>query len=217
MVANRQIEHIGANGQNRSTIEVFKDGHIVSDGKFDVIYSDKSRELSERHWSPVEVAFIAAKLLVLDKSSMVLDVGSGTGKFCHIGATVTPGTFVGVEQRLPFVKESQRISIDFKIDRVQFIHGCAFHVDWKAYSAIYLFNPFLEYFDLYCSLDENLMVNEKIYEQSIATTEANLAAMPKGTRVVTFHGFGGKMPDSYRQYFYCRYSNDYVRAWLKES
>jgi len=73
-------------------------GAQVADLEFDAIYPQWVRRLSEQHWTPLDVCIRAAELLVTDERSTVLDVGSGAGKFCLIGAASTGATFVGVEQ-----------------------------------------------------------------------------------------------------------------------
>src|SRR4030095_5525386 len=57
------------------------------------------RRFSVMYWTPVHVARRAAQLLVTGADSQVLDVGSGPGKFCLVGALATLGHFTGVEQR----------------------------------------------------------------------------------------------------------------------
>ena len=43
------------------------------------------------HWTPVHVARRAAQFLVTGPETRVLDVGSGPGKFCLVGALATQG------------------------------------------------------------------------------------------------------------------------------
>lgn len=198
------------------SLGVIRNEQLVSDEEFDLVYSDYARQLSDYHWTPVAVAFTAARILVRDPKSRVLDVGSGAGKFCHVGASATPGTFVGIEQRARLVEESRRVAMEHGVEGVEFIHGNAFDMDWKDYDGIYLFNPFLENVDSFCRLDDDLPLNSEIYRQSIAKVETNLRAMPKGTRVVTYHGFGGNIPRDYQPFFSCRHGGDYIRAWVKD-
>ena len=74
-------------------------GWELTDLEFDRVYPSWVRRLSDMHWTPVEVARRAAALLAVDPTTRVLDVGSGVGKFCLIGALTTRATFVGIEQR----------------------------------------------------------------------------------------------------------------------
>ena len=70
-----------------------------SDLNFDKIYPKSSQEHSARHFTPVSIAIKAAKLLVDSPTDKILDIGSGVGKFCCIGAAVTEANFYGVEKR----------------------------------------------------------------------------------------------------------------------
>lgn len=215
VVTTRKIRIVRDEVPSRVALNALRSGRAISDNEFDVIYSDVARHLSESHWTPVVVALGVAKLLVRDHDSKVLDVGSGVGKFCQIGASVTPGTFVGVEQRAKFVEESRRVCLERNIARAHFIHGNAFDLDWSTYDAIYLFNPFYEHVEPLCRLDGELDLSAEIFASHIARVEEKLRSMPKGTRVATYHGFGGKMPKCYDSFFFCRHGGDYVRAWVK--
>ena len=103
IVAAGKIKLLSATGSSKNDLGILRNGELVSDEEFDLIYSDFARQLSSCQWTPVAVAFAAARLLVRDRVCKVLDVGSGVGKFCQIAASVAPGTFVGVEQRARLV------------------------------------------------------------------------------------------------------------------
>src|SRR6185437_914320 len=61
----------------------------LTDSDFDAIYPAPVRRVSASFWTPVSVAVRAADLLVDDPSTRVLDIGSGVGKFCIVGAAFT--------------------------------------------------------------------------------------------------------------------------------
>jgi len=96
-------------------------GAQVADLEFDAIYPQWVRRLSEQHWTPLDVCIRAAELLVTDERSTVLDVGSGAGKFCLIGAASTGATFVGVEQRPRLVRIARETSRRAGVTNVEFI------------------------------------------------------------------------------------------------
>jgi len=68
-------------------------------------------------------------------------------------------------------------------------------IDWDDFDSLYLFNPFEA--DL---LGENYGETRKkwaVFGHEVTRVEDWLAQLASGTRVVTYHGFGGEMPDSY--------------------
>jgi hypothetical protein len=50
----------------------------------------------------------------------------------------------------------------------------------------------------------------------IRFTRAQLAATPVGTRVVTYHGYGGQMPPGFRCARREGRGSDFVELWIKE-
>src|SRR5207253_2009759 len=86
----------------------------------------------------------AARLLRPRPGERVLDVGSGSGKFCVVGSLATPGVFVGVEHREPLVHEARRLARLFGARRGRFLHGDALALDWASYRCLYFYNPFAQ-------------------------------------------------------------------------
>src|SRR4051812_11609675 len=84
--------------------------NAVDDAYFDRIYPDWAQRMSRLHWTPVPVALRAAQLLTENHSSgaRVLDLGSGAGKFCLVGASTYGGDFFGIEQRSHLVNLSKK-------------------------------------------------------------------------------------------------------------
>src|SRR5687767_357801 len=106
-------------------------GEPVSDSAFDHIYPEHVRAVSDVHWTPVDVARQAVALLAPKPGTRVLDVGSGAGKLCFIGAAVTGATFVGIEQRQWLVELTNELAARAEIPRTRFLHGNALAADWS--------------------------------------------------------------------------------------
>jgi ubiquinone/menaquinone biosynthesis C-methylase UbiE len=139
------------------------------------------RHLSSVHWTPSAVAARAVEWLAPAEAMRVLDVGSGVGKLCLIGAMRTSSHWYGVERERPLVASAIEAAETLGLrERTCFLHGDALAIDWSAFEALYFYNPFDPGTD-------------------IAHVEARLAALRPGVRVVTYCGFGGVMPAGYDQ------------------
>lgn len=178
-------------------IESVSSGRRASDFRFDRIYPSAVRQFTRPHWTPFEVAIRAAELLVTDSKTRVLDVGSGAGKFCLIGAMTTPATFCGVEQRGYLVNVCRAIASTYRIPRVSFVHENMASLDWSAFNAFYFFNPFYENINSGIRMGHEIEFSVQRYERCIRITQKKLAMTPLGTRVVTYHGMGGEMPEGF--------------------
>jgi hypothetical protein len=176
-----------------------KHGAPISDAAFDEIYPDEIKKLSRVHWTPIEVIKRATQLLVKHPNARVLDVGSGVGKFCLVGAMVSDGRFHGIEQRKHFVDLANSLVSRYKLPRTTFIHGNFKEIDWSDYDAVYLFNPFQENKTPEQRLDNTVPLSRDIYRDYVIAAFAKLETLKKGARVVTYHGFGGVFPESFER------------------
>jgi SAM-dependent methyltransferase len=199
-------------------LEALKDHKIIRDRDFDKLFPKRYQEISETHWTPVEIARRAAQLLVVDSTTRVLDVGSGIGKFCFIGALTTPGQFVGVEQRPHLVKLAHQLVTDFQIPKVLFLEGDARGVDWSQFQSFYLYNPFVEnIYSCNVRIDQTVEFGKTRYQELVRWVQKRLHLLPVGTRVATYHGFGGDMPPGYELIVEVPGDGDFLQLWIKTS
>lgn len=169
----------------------------VPDELFDRQYPRPQRYRSHNHWTPVEVATRVAELLAASPDGHVLDVGAGVGKVCIVGALATTTMWYGMERDLGMVRLAQRVSRQLGVGhRTLFMHGEATSMDWSPYGGVYLYNPFAESLFTREIIDPGLRRTRYLAE--VAATEAKLATLRPGTLVVTYHGFGGEMPDDFK-------------------
>jgi SAM-dependent methyltransferase len=173
-------------------------GLSVTDEAFDRCLPRRARALSGAQWTPVRVARRAAELLVTKPGARVLDVGSGVGKFCVIGALTTAGRFTGVEQRARLVEVARALVRAGRIPRCAFKHGNATDLDWNGYDGIYLYNPFAEHLITSARQDDSIRYGLDTYRLYVERVEYMFANLRPGVRVVTYHGFGGTMTDHWR-------------------
>ncbi len=174
-------------------------GEPVTDEELDRLFPAWVRRSSRRHWTPVGVAVRAAQLLVAHRRTRVLDVGCGPGKLCLVGACVTDGHFVGVEQRPHLVRVGREVARRCQVERCEILHGNVLDVDWRRFDAFYLFNPFAENLPGYPPIDATVRLSRYAYRKYVRFVEERLAELPAGARVVTYHGFGGRLPARWRE------------------
>ncbi|MDB4962251.1 MAG: hypothetical protein JWP01_2250 [Myxococcales bacterium] len=168
----------------------------VPDRVFDRLYPKHVRRLSSVHWTPVSVALRAAEWLAPTAGARVLDVGSGPGKLCCIGAAARGGTWHGVERDPALVEAANAAAKLLDLERsTTFSAGEMEVVDWHSFDSLYFYNPFAAI--LFGEAPFAKAVRWSMLTDQIARTEAHLADLSVGTRVVTYEGFGGDMPDGY--------------------
>lgn len=162
----------------------------MQDATFDQVFPTSHRFRSYLHWTPVDVAMRAVALLAPTPQCKVLDVGAGVGKFCLIGASVTHGTWFGVERDAEMVRVATRAAARMNLEhRTHFLHGDASSVDWSRFDAFYLFNPFAE---ILAYGPDDALARRDSYVEAIDFVQRQLSRTAPGTRVVTYHGFGGE-------------------------
>lgn len=205
--------------------QIADDPTSIEDEKFDFIYPAQIRELSSLHWTPVAVAAEAAKLLVTAPGLRVLDVGSGAGKFCLVGASLTDGRFTGVEQRSDLVAAARQAARELYLPRrslgeggwipdAQFIHGNVLDIDFATYDAFYLFNPFEENMHYGHKIDSDVRFSAALFKRYTSHVSSQLGARPIGTRVVTYMGYADDIPACYS----CEEAlfGDDLKLWIKQ-
>lgn len=167
-------------------------GLPVDDCAFDLIYPSSQRFRSWLHWTPLEVAQRACELLAPVAGEKVLDVGSGVGKPCLVGALTTEASWFGIERDPDMVRAANEAAKRLGVaDRASFRLGDMELMDWSVYDAFYLFNPFAE---LLAGDDLDALDRRVRYVDNVELVQHKLAHAARGTRVVTYHGFGGDMP-----------------------
>ncbi len=166
--------------------ELLKLNMDIPDHDFNAIYPARISRLARKHWSSVSVSKLASAFLADRPGTRVLDIGSGAGKFCMIGATNTKGHFTGVEQRGELVALSTQLSASYRIHNVKFIHANITSIKFTDYNAFYFYNSFYENIDMLNSIDGTVRLAAHLYRQYSVYLVEQLASLPLGTRLVTF-------------------------------
>jgi SAM-dependent methyltransferase len=187
-------------------------GLDLADDDFDVLYPNWARDLSRIHWTPVAVAHRAATLLVARPGTRVLDVGSGVGKFAIVGSLATEGVFCGIEQIRTFVEVARATAKNVGTKTAQFLHGNMMTLDWSTFDAFYLYNPFLESLE---RPEDPTDVEPELVRAYVQFVRERLHVAAPGTRVVTYHGFGGALPRCYQLEVQEPCGTDVLELWVK--
>ena len=191
-----------------------RSGALVLDRDFDDVFPYEVRRVSRVFWTPVAVAMRAARLLAPQPGARILDVGAGVGKFCIVAAATVGAHVRGVEHRGHFVDIARGAASKVGVD-VDFVHGTLEDEDASAVDGVYLFNPFAENLSSPRDhLDKTVELSLSRFWRDVGTTECFLRAARAGTRVVTYCGFGGTMPEDYVLALRERRSSN-LELWIK--
>lgn len=189
----------------------------AADEIFDSLYPHHVRAASRIFWTPVAVALRAAALLERLGVRQVLDVGSGPGKFCLAAAAAARGlTFTGIEQRAELVDLARAAAGRLGLSNAKFRLGDALGADFGAFDALYFFNPFGEnLFDDEEAFDHHVERSGERYMAEVACIEQMLIEARLGLVVVTYHGFGGRIPSCFELATAEPCGTSWLRVWVK--
>jgi SAM-dependent methyltransferase len=156
-----------------------------------------NQEVDECHWTPAEIAVVAAQMLVVRPGIRVLDIGSGTGEFCVAGAIATLGHFTGVEQRGHLVTQAKQTLTAKAIENVNYLHANITEISFDDFDAFYLFNPFQENLIPLLKIDSTVELSAALHDDYVKYVANELAQAPVGTRVVTYIGGYEAIPSNF--------------------
>lgn len=173
--------------------------------------------VSTQFWTPLAVAWQATHWLRELGARSVLDIGSGAGKFC-VAAHLAGGLrCTGLEQRARLVEAARQLARVFEVEeQVCFLHGALGEVPLPEVDAYYMYNPFGEnLFGPDDHLDEDVELGTGRYSRDLSAAESLLDGAPVGTVLLTYNGFGGDVPSSYRAIRVDDSRLNVLRAWRK--
>jgi len=196
--------------------QALRSGHLL-DRAFDRFLPLDLQALSSMYWTPLQVVQRAARWLSDLDVRTVVDVGSGSGKFCVAAALTSDCRFLGLEQRPRLVAAARALAELFAVeDRVEFVEGTLGETDVPPADAYYFFNPFGE--NLYGAgdnIDEDVELSDERYGRDVAIAEDLLRRVPAGTFLLTYNGFGGRVPEGYQEVRVDREMPSVLRMWQK--
>lgn len=197
--------------------EALKRGGLVEDEAFDAIYGSRARAASRCYWTPVAAAQAAAKLFAQAGCKHVLDVGSGVGKFAVIATLTAELEVHGVEHRAHLVHEARRAALAYA-SSARFSHAPIESITPRDYDGFYLFNPFGENLVHPTNrLDRTVPLGPPRYGKDVERVECWLSRAAVGTSIVTYNGFGGRVPGSFELVSSLPGFNCPLRLWTKRT
>ena len=197
--------------------ESLREGTLANDDDFDQFIPYDDRRVSSDYWTPLRVATRAAQWLDYFGARSVVDVGSGVGKFCVAAALGSRCHFIGIEHRTRLVTAARALARTFNVeDRVHFVQSAMSDSGWPKADAYYMYNPFGENLCRFeHQLDGDVELGIDRYKREIAEAERFIEHAPPGTLLLTYNGFGGRVPDSYEQVAIDRDQPYELRMWRK--
>jgi predicted RNA methylase len=160
---------------------------------------------SRIHFTPVRVALKVREWLGLDPDVRMLDVGSGCGKFCLILAASGPGSVAGIEQRPDLHMVAQTAARSMGLSNASFLCGRMEHLDWSEFNTFYFYNPFFDQTPFSGILSSSLLT----------AVEDKLNSARSGSRVITYHGMGGPLPEDWRLTQAQEFGTGELVLWVK--
>ncbi|HEU4727980.1 MAG TPA: hypothetical protein VFT22_08835 [Kofleriaceae bacterium] len=187
----------------------------VSDTELDQVFPDDLRDRSHLHWTPVAIAVRVAELLAPSPGDRVLDVGAGAGKLCLVGAIVTGATWWGIEQDAVLVAAANRAAWSLGVEhRTRFVHGDGSRLPWDEFGAFYFYNPFTTPM---LAPHASPFLRYATIQNTLRRVEQRLATARVGARVVTYYGFGGKLPADYTLIAREPVGGDALELWVRQA
>ncbi len=185
-----------------------------SNEEFNQLYPLHIQAHAQRHWTPLNVARKAASFLSIEKDVRILDIGSGTGKFCLAAAYYTPDAlFYGVEQRKNLISYAESTNDILHLENVSFIHSNFTQLDFRNYDHFYFYNSFYENLAGTDKIDDSIDYSGELYNYYNRYLYRQLEQKPAGTRLVTFHSLEDEIPPGY--YVVGTEMNNLLKFWIK--
>jgi len=174
-------------------------GRWPTDDAFDRCLDGELQVMSACYWSQLAVAACAARWLRQLGVDSVVDIGSGAGKFCVAAALATRCQFFGLEQRSRLVAAADELARSFGVaDRVRFARSTFGEDPVPVADVYYFYNSFGEnLFPYEDRLDLEVELSSHRFVACVAAAEELLRCAPVGTHLLTYNGFGGRVPSSY--------------------
>lgn len=174
-----------------------KAGKEVFDDEIDFLFDPQFQQHSDRHFTSIYIVQLAVQFLSENGDKHILDIGSGTGKFCLVGGMISKSRFTGVEYREDFIFEAKRLVLAAELSNVEFLHANILDCSFQDFNAFYMFNPFLEQVDPTATMGSGVQPSETLYRRYNQHVAHQLNQCFIGTRLVTYYINEKLVPQSF--------------------
>ena len=144
---------------------IYLDNYFTEESHFCQLYPLDIQKLDIIHWSPLIIINRAVKYLTNKPNAKILDIGSGSGKFCLAGTYYKPSAFFyGVEQRQYLVDCARSVRIKLGKLNAEFIHKNFTQIDFSEYDNFYFYNSFFENIEGTDKIDDTIAHSVELYD-----------------------------------------------------
>lgn len=192
-------------------------GSDIQDSEFDQIFPPYYQFQSTIHWSPIIAARqIADWIAPLGLKSFV-DIGCGVGKLCLLLRILTEYKITGIEQRPKLVGIANKIIKINGFKNISVVQLNMLDLNWEEHDIYYLYNPFQEHVthEGLCIIENDLEFDQKNYAHYTSEVFRQLSWAKTGKVLITFHGYGGSVPSSWRMVASKYIENGDLTMWIK--
>lgn len=191
-----------------------KQKHELTDINFNSLLPNYLKFAARLYFTPIEVAKQAGEWLTENNERRILDIGAGVGKFCIAAANYTNSHFYGVEYRKSLVQIGKQLAKHFELNNITLLNANILDINFSDYDSFYLFNPFYENLEISKRLNDEVKLEEELYQLFLKYTDDQLNKLKIGTKLVTYHGNNFEVPNSYTK-VKDAFNGD-LKLWVKQ-
>lgn len=200
-------------------IHLIKSNNKSVDLEFDKLLPPLYRYHSQVQWTSVPVARTIASWLENFPGKRFIDIGCGIGKLCIVLRFLTGLKIFGIEQRPHLVHLASEIIKTNNLQNISILEKNLLDLNWQEYDIFYLFNPFQEHVSLSPTavIDNTIAFHRDHFMAYTSKVYEELQKMPRNKILITYHGYGGKLPKSWALKYSQYIEGGFLSLWVKVS